>query len=137
MTPSPGRNYGMQEGGFMNVIVRIVVGAITGWLTGKLVEIEGRSKVVGEGHVLDIIYGIVGAIAGDYLFFWIVIGKGNGFSDFATAVLGSITVVGAARLLVARWRLARSYKKNTSPSSFEMRRVNPDPIDLIEAPAAP
>jgi uncharacterized membrane protein YeaQ/YmgE (transglycosylase-associated protein family) len=137
MTPSPARNYGMQEGGFMNVIVRIIIGAVTGWLTGKLVEIEGRGKVVSEGHVLDIVYGIVGAMAGEYLFFWIVIGKGNGFSDFATAVLGSITVVGAARLLVARWRLAQSYKRNTSPSSFEVGRVNPDAVGLIEAPAAP
>jgi uncharacterized membrane protein YeaQ/YmgE (transglycosylase-associated protein family) len=127
----------MQEGGFMNVIFRIVVGGITGWLTGKLVEIEGRDRVVGEGHVLDMIYGIVGGMVGEYLFFWIVIGKGNAFSDFATAVLGSITVVGAARSLVARWRRAQSYRRNTSSSSFAVGRVNPDVIDLIEAPAAP
>src|SRR4030095_7577772 len=81
--PSPDRHCECQEGGFMNFIVRIVVGAITGWLTGKLVEIEGRSKVVGEGHVLDVIYGIVGGIAGEYLFFWIVIGNSNAFSAFA------------------------------------------------------
>jgi len=121
----------------MNVIVRIVIGAITGWLTGKLVEIEGREKVVSEGHVLDIVYGIVGAIAGEYLFFWIVIGRGNGFSDFATAVLGSITLVGAGRLLASRWRFVRSHKKNTSPGSFEVGRVNPEVVGLIEAPAAP
>ena len=121
----------------MNVIVRIVIGGITGWLTGKLVEIEGREKVVSEGHVLDIVYGIVGAIAGEYLFFWIVIGKGNAFSDFATAVLGSITLVGAGRLLASRWRFVRSHKKNTSPGSFEVGRVNPEVVGLIEAPAAP
>ena len=121
----------------MNILFQILVGGLTGWLTGKLVEIEGREKVVSEGHVLDIIYGIVGAIAGEYLFFWIVIGKGNSFSDFATTVLGSITVVGAARSLVARWRRAQSYRRNTSPRSFEVRRVSPDPIDPIEAPAAP
>ena len=137
MTPSPDRNYGMQEGGFMNLIVRIVIGAITGWLTGKLVEIEGREKVVSEGHVLDIIYGILGAMAGEYLFFWIVIGKGNAFSDFATTILGSITLVGAGRLLASRWRFVRSHKKNTSPGSFEVGRVNPDVVGLIEAPAAP
>jgi uncharacterized membrane protein YeaQ/YmgE (transglycosylase-associated protein family) len=55
---------------------------------------------------LDAIYGVVGAMVGEYLFFWIVIGKGNAVSDYATMVLGSITVVGAARLLAARWRLA-------------------------------
>jgi uncharacterized membrane protein YeaQ/YmgE (transglycosylase-associated protein family) len=83
----------------MNVIVRIVVGGLAGWLTGKAVELEGRVTVAREGHVLDAIYGIVGAMVGESLFFWIVIGKGNAFSDFATAVLGSITIVGIARFI--------------------------------------
>jgi uncharacterized membrane protein YeaQ/YmgE (transglycosylase-associated protein family) len=92
----------------MNVIVLIVVGALTGWLTGKAVEVEGRINVVREGHVTDVIYGIIGALIGEYLFFWIVIGQGNAFSSFATAVLGSITLVGAARLLAGRWHRVRS-----------------------------
>jgi uncharacterized membrane protein YeaQ/YmgE (transglycosylase-associated protein family) len=92
----------------MNVIVRIIVGALTGWLTGKAVEVEGRITVVREGHVTDVIYGIIGALIGEYLFFWIVIGQGNAFSSYATAVLGSITLVGAARLLAARWHRVRS-----------------------------
>jgi len=120
----------------MNLVVRILVGGLTGWLAGKAVEIEGRAKVLREGHVLDMIYGIVSALVGEYLFFWMVIGKGNAFSDYATTVLGSITVVGVARLLVARWRLARSHKTNTSPSSFEVGRVNLHRIEPIEAPAA-
>ena len=45
----------------MNIFIRILVGAIAGWLTGKAVEAEGRVKVVREGHGLDMIYGIVGA----------------------------------------------------------------------------
>ena len=94
----------------MNIIVQVLVGGLTGWLTGKAVEVEGRLKVVREGHVFDIIYGIIGAMIGEYLFFWMVIGKGDTFSSFATTVLGSITLVGAARLIAARWRLARSYK---------------------------
>jgi uncharacterized membrane protein YeaQ/YmgE (transglycosylase-associated protein family) len=92
----------------MNVIVLIVVGALTGWLTGKAVEVEGRINVVREGHVTDVIYGIIGALIGEYLFFWIVIGQGNAFSSYATAVLGSITLVGAARLLAGRWHRVRS-----------------------------
>ena len=82
----------------MNLIVQILVGALTGWLTGKAVEVEGRVNVVREGHVLDTIYGIIGALIGEHLFFWIVIGKGSTMSDLLTAILGSITVVGAARL---------------------------------------
>jgi len=92
----------------MNVIIRIIVGALTGWLTGKAVEVEGRITVVKEGHVVDVMYGIIGALIGEYLFFWIVIGQGNIFSSYATAVLGSITLVGAARLLAARWHRVRS-----------------------------
>jgi uncharacterized membrane protein YeaQ/YmgE (transglycosylase-associated protein family) len=92
----------------VNVIVRIIVGALTGWLTGKAVEVEGRIKVVKESHVIDAFYGIIGALIGDYLFFWIVIDKGNALSSYATAVLGSITVVGASRLLAARWHRVRS-----------------------------
>jgi uncharacterized membrane protein YeaQ/YmgE (transglycosylase-associated protein family) len=117
----------------MNVIARIIVGGITGWLTGKLVEIEGRDRVVGEGHGLDMIYGIVGAMVGEYLFFWIVIGKGNAFSDFATTVLGSIALVGVARSLAARWRLIRAYKRKTSPVSLGVGQVNPEGIDRTEA----
>ena len=109
----------------MNIIVRILVGGLTGWLTGKAVEVEGRVSVVKEGHLLDMIYGIVGAMLGEYLLFWIVIGKGDAFSDYATMVLGSIILVGAARLFVARRRPARSHKRNTSPSAFGIVRVNP------------
>ena len=92
----------------MNVIVRIIVGGLTGWLTGKAVEVEGRITVVKESHVIDAVYGIIGAMVGEYLFFWIVIGQGNALSSYATAVLGSITLVGAARLLAARWHRVRS-----------------------------
>ena len=92
---------GFSQENIINVIVRIVIGALAGWLTGKAVEVEGRVEVVREGHVLDAIYGIVGAMVGEYLFFWIVIGKGNAFSDFATAVLGSVTIVGVARWIAA------------------------------------
>lgn len=120
----------------MNVIVRILVGGLTGWLTGKAVEVEGHVNVVREGHVLDAIYGVVGAMVGEYLFFWAVIGKGNAFSDYATIVLGSITLVGAAWLLVAWCRQARSYKRNPSLSLIGLGRMNPGRIDALEAPAA-
>jgi uncharacterized membrane protein YeaQ/YmgE (transglycosylase-associated protein family) len=86
----------------MNFVVLIIIGALTGWLTGKAVEVEGRINIVKESHVTDAFYGIIGALIGRYLFFWIVIGQGNAFSSYATAVLGSVTVVGAARLL-AGW----------------------------------
>jgi len=92
----------------MSFIVQILVGALTGWLTGKAVEVEGRLNVERGGHVLDTIYGIIGALIGKHLFFWIVIGKGSAVSDFATTILGAITLVGAARLITDRWRRIQS-----------------------------
>lgn len=96
----------------MNVLVRILVGAFTGWLTGKAVGEEGYGKVSRTTHVqvLDTIYGIVGAFLGDYLFFWIVIGQGGSFSSYATTILGSITLVGAARLTAEKLRDYRSHR---------------------------
>ena len=52
----------------MNVIVLIVVGALTGWLTGKAVEVEGRTIVGEESHVTDAVYGIIGALIGNIYF---------------------------------------------------------------------
>jgi uncharacterized membrane protein YeaQ/YmgE (transglycosylase-associated protein family) len=92
----------------VNVIIRIIVGALTGWLTGKAVEVEGRINVVKEGHVIDAVYGIIGALLGDYLFFCMVIGQGNTLISYSTAVLGAMTLVGAARLLAAGWHRVRS-----------------------------
>jgi len=85
----------------MNVMVRILIGGLTGWVTGKVIEKEGRVRVIREGNHFDTIYGGVGALVGEYLFFWIVIGKYNAFNDYATAILGSIAFVGAARLIAA------------------------------------
>jgi uncharacterized membrane protein YeaQ/YmgE (transglycosylase-associated protein family) len=114
----------------MDIIVSILVGAFTGWLTGKAAEVEGYRKAERGGHVivLDMVYGIIGAMVGEYLFFWIVIGKGSAFSDYATMVLGAIAVVGAARLLAARLRRLRSYNRNTSPRSFAVGEVSPGRI---------
>jgi uncharacterized membrane protein YeaQ/YmgE (transglycosylase-associated protein family) len=113
----------------MNVIIRILVGGITGWLTGKAVGEEGYGKVLREGHVriLDTTYGIVGAFFGEYLFFWIVIGKGNAFSEYLTTVLGSTTLVGAARLIFARYRLFRSHEGKSPAACGE--QVNHETIE--------
>jgi uncharacterized membrane protein YeaQ/YmgE (transglycosylase-associated protein family) len=52
----------------MNLMVQILVGGLTGWLVGKAVEVEGRVRVISEGHLLDVIYGIIGAMIGNIYF---------------------------------------------------------------------
>ena len=88
----------------MDIIIRILLGGVVGWLVGKAAETEGSAHIVRERHRLDVACGIVGALVGQYLFFWIVMGQGDSFSRYTMTVLGSITLVGAARLIVARTR---------------------------------
>ena len=87
----------------MNGIFWIVSGGITGWLTGKLIGEKGYGKLLGgyATNGLYILLGIVGASIGGYLFFWAVIGEGSSFSGYATAVLGSIALVGLVRQISA------------------------------------
>jgi uncharacterized membrane protein YeaQ/YmgE (transglycosylase-associated protein family) len=92
------------KGSFMDILIRMALGAIAGWLTGKAVEAEGRVKVVREDHGWDAIYGLIGGLIGQYLFFWAVIGKADALSNCATAVLGAVAAVGVARLLRTRAR---------------------------------
>ena len=89
----------------MNGIFWLLVGGITGWLTGKLIGEKGYGKALGgyATNGLDIVFGIVGASIGGYLFFWAVIGEGSLFSRYATAILGSITLVGFVRQVSARY----------------------------------
>ena len=87
----------------MDIIARISLGALSGWLTGKAVDGEriakgGRPAKI---QVFDAIYGVIGASIGEHLFFWIIIGD-NSFGHYATAVLGAIAAVGAGRLIGAR-----------------------------------
>lgn len=73
----------------------IIIGAIAGWLAGKIV------KGSGSGLFMDIVIGVVGALIGGFLLSFIVDTAGGGwwFTLF-TAVLGSVIllwVVGKVR----------------------------------------
>ena len=88
----------------MNILVWVLVAGMTGWLTGTLMGEEGYGKRLLGGYArsLDIALGIVGASFGGYLFFWAVIGEASSFSIYATAVFGSVTLVGLVRLISTR-----------------------------------
>lgn len=92
----------------MDFLVRILLGAITGWLTGKAADGEetGRRFSPGNTRLRDVIYGVIGALVGHSLFFWVII-ESSSLGNYATAVLGAIAVVAAARLIGARLQRAR------------------------------
>jgi len=88
----------------MNGIFWVLMVGVAGWLTGKIIGENSYGETLGGyAGYLDIIFGIIGASVGGYLFFWAVIGEGSSFSRYGTAILGSITLVGVARLASARY----------------------------------
>ena len=92
----------------MNAIVWILLGAMTGWLTGKLIGEKGYANQLLGGYTssLDIFFGVVGASIGGYIFFWSLIEDGSLFSN-AAAILGSISLVAACRLVSERMAMSR------------------------------
>ena len=94
----------------MNGLFWVLMVGVTGWLTGKMIGEKGYGEALGGyANGLDILFGVVGASIGGYLFFWAVIGEGSSFSRYGTATLGSITLVGIARLISARYWLPSSH----------------------------
>ena len=89
----------------MDGILGVLLVGVTGWLTGKVIGEKGYAKALGgyATNGLDIVLGILGASIGGYLFFWVAVGEGSLFSRYATAVLGSITLVGFSRLIPERY----------------------------------
>jgi uncharacterized membrane protein YeaQ/YmgE (transglycosylase-associated protein family) len=76
------------------IIAWLVIGAIAGFLAGKIVEGGGF------GLIVDIIVGIVGAVIGGYLAGVLGISIGGGFiSSIIVAVIGAVILLFLLRLI--------------------------------------
>lgn len=82
----------------MGIIAWIVLGAIAGWITNMIMG-------GGEGVILTIILGIVGAIVGGWLI-GTVLGvadvTGLNITSIIVAVIGAVVVVAVYRAVVGR-----------------------------------
>jgi uncharacterized membrane protein YeaQ/YmgE (transglycosylase-associated protein family) len=75
------------------IIAWLVIGAVAGWLSGKIVDGSGF------GLAIDIIVGIVGAVIGGYLAGVLGIAVGGGLlSSIVVAVIGAIILLVVLRL---------------------------------------
>ena len=75
----------MEEHG---IIVWLIIGALAGWLAGKLV------KGGGFGLIGDIIVGIVGAFIGGWLAGVLGLSIGSGFiASVITAIIGAVILL--------------------------------------------
>jgi uncharacterized membrane protein YeaQ/YmgE (transglycosylase-associated protein family) len=84
----------------MSILAWIVLGLISGFIASKIVNKSG------EGIVLDIILGIVGAVVGGFLFNMVGATGVTGFNiwSMVVAVVGAIVVLVIKHALVGRGR---------------------------------
>jgi uncharacterized membrane protein YeaQ/YmgE (transglycosylase-associated protein family) len=79
----------MQHG----LIAWLVIGALAGWLSGKIVDGSGF------GLIIDIVVGIVGAFIGGWLAGALGISIGGGFvASIIVAIIGAVILLFVLRL---------------------------------------
>jgi len=77
----------------MGLLYAILIGAIAGWLAGKIM------KGGGFGLLINIILGIVGGAVGNWLFGILNISIGSGaIGDVITGVIGAVALLFVAGL---------------------------------------
>jgi uncharacterized membrane protein YeaQ/YmgE (transglycosylase-associated protein family) len=87
---------GITKGNAMEhgLIAWLIIGAIAGFLAGKIVEGSGF------GLIVDIIVGIIGAVIGGYLTGAMGIGVGGGLiASIIVAVIGAVVLLLVLRLI--------------------------------------
>jgi uncharacterized membrane protein YeaQ/YmgE (transglycosylase-associated protein family) len=83
-------------------ILAIIIGAIAGWLAGKIMHST-------HGLLMDIILGVVGAVIGNFLLMTIFGATMGGIiSQLLVAVVGACLLIAIARAFTGRGR-TRTY----------------------------
>ena len=87
----------------MSILGWIILGLIAGFIGSKIVNKSG------EGLVLDIVLGIVGAIVGGYLFSLLGAAPVTGFNLYSmfVAIVGAVVVLVAYHAIFGRRSLGR------------------------------
>lgn len=82
----------------MSVIAWIVLGLIAGFIASKIINKQG------EGLVMDIVLGVVGAVVGGWLFRMVGMSGVTGLNLYSllVAVLGAVAFLLVYHLLVRR-----------------------------------
>ena len=77
----------------MNILYPLIIGALAGWLAGKLI------KGGGFGNLVNIILGIVGGVVGNWVFKRLAVPINSGVvGDLVTGVIGALVILFIAGL---------------------------------------
>jgi uncharacterized membrane protein YeaQ/YmgE (transglycosylase-associated protein family) len=72
----------------MNFILFLLIGALAGWIAGKLL------RGGGFGLIGNLVVGIVGAVIGGHLFSYLGVSAGGGLiGSLVTAVIGALVLL--------------------------------------------
>jgi uncharacterized membrane protein YeaQ/YmgE (transglycosylase-associated protein family) len=71
----------------------LIIGGLAGWVAGLLV------KGKGQGIIMNIVVGIVGAVLGSWLFDFFGITAAGTIGNFVIAVVGAAVLLGVLQLL--------------------------------------
>ncbi|MBC9250094.1 transglycosylase [Pseudomonas alcaligenes] len=78
----------------MSLILFLIIGAIAGWIAGKLL------RGGGFGLIGNLVVGIVGAVIGGHLFSYLGVSAGGGLiGSLVTAVIGALVLLFIVGLL--------------------------------------
>jgi uncharacterized membrane protein YeaQ/YmgE (transglycosylase-associated protein family) len=82
----------------MTLLAWVVLGLVSGFIASKIINKSG------EGFVLDIVLGVVGAVLGGWLFNTLGMAGVSGLNlySFLVAVVGAMVVLVAYHILVRR-----------------------------------
>lgn len=70
-----------------SIIMVLVIGALAGWLAGKIMKGEGF------GVAVNIVVGIIGAVIGGFLFSLLGVTAGGFIGSLITATVGAVTLL--------------------------------------------
>ena len=107
-----------RQGADMSIVAWLVVGLIAGFIASKIVNKSG------EGVVLDIVLGVIGALVGGFLFNLMGAGGVDGINLYSILV----AVVGAVVVLVLYHAIRRAWARTGSAVAAEARRVDGGPL---------
>jgi uncharacterized membrane protein YeaQ/YmgE (transglycosylase-associated protein family) len=84
----------------MSILGWIILGLIAGFIASKIVNKQG------EGLILDIVLGIIGAIVGGFLFSWIGAAGITGLNLYSmfVAIIGAVVVLWIYHAIFGRAR---------------------------------
>ncbi len=80
----------------MNILLWIIFGAIAGWIASIIMNTDAQ-----QGAFMNIVIGIVGAVAGGFLFQTFGAAGVSGFNLYSllVAVIGSMALLGIVKMV--------------------------------------